>query len=163
MAWPHCERSMACPCKYLFFLHPPNQYFFILRPTSVPTVMTSAPHPLYVLVRGVGVIASIPSRTFTSVVCLVLAPTNVTASSVTTSCAVPMALSLRFLTGAVPSVPFPFFSVGSPIDAPVKFSFPWHVKGDPADPNVAQHILLNLSPHGLMWEHSGPCAIYLWV
>ena len=42
MAWPQCECSMACPHKYLFFPHSPNQYvlsmpiYFHLRCYSRP-------------------------------------------------------------------------------------------------------------------------------
>ena len=123
MAWPHCERLMACPHGYLFLPHTPNQFFFIRQPTSVLTVLTAAPQYLFVLVGGVGVIYITPPRTSTSNVCLVLSTTNVTASSANTSCAASVVLSLQVLTGAVPSVPYPVSSVGSLIAAPVKLSF----------------------------------------
>ena len=132
MAWPHCERSMACPryersmaCPhehFISFTHPPIKPFCLLQPTSIPTVLTASPHSLFVLMgRGGGFFTINPSRASTSDVIPVLYPTNVTASSVTTSCATPVILSLQIMLGNVPLDYFPVSYVGYLISDTIEF------------------------------------------
>ena len=75
MAWPHCERSLACLHKYVFTHHPSNQFFFLHQPTSASNVIP------------------------------VLSPTNVTTSSNTASCAAPVSLSVWDLPPCAPPNP----------------------------------------------------------
>ena len=73
---------------------------------------------------GGGVVTTNPLCTSASNVFPVLSsPTNVTASSDTTSCATPVGLSIRSLPVAVPSITVPVSFVGSPIASPVKLLF----------------------------------------
>ena len=67
MAWPDCGNSISCPHEYSVFPHPPNQFFFLHRPTSASTFSP------------------------------VLSFTNMAAFSNTASCAAPVSLSVWVL------------------------------------------------------------------
>ena len=90
----------------------------------------------------VGVVATTPPHTSASAVVPVLSsPTNVTASPHTTSYAAPVILFVWVLPVSITFVTFPLSSIGSPISASVKLSFPQKVEVDPANTEVADHVL----------------------
>ena len=97
----------------------------------------------------VGVVTTTPPHTSASAVVPVLSsPTNVTASPHTTSYAAPVILFVWVLPVSIPFVPFRLSSIGSPISASVKLSFPRKVKVDPANPEVADHVPPTISLQG---------------
>ena len=85
--------SRIWPLKNIAFYPSPQYIRYLYGPKSIPKVLTVAPHSLSVLVGGVGVITTTPSRTSASIVVPVLSPpTNVAASSDTASYAATVSL-----------------------------------------------------------------------
>ena len=127
----------------------PQLIHTLCRTTSVPAVLNTNPHSLYVLVGGFGDFTTTPLRTSTyAVVPVLYSPTDVVASPDTTSCAAPVRLSVWVLPVSVPYVPVTVSSIEFPIFASVKIPFPQRVEVDPANTDVADHVFCTMSLQG---------------
>ena len=83
-----------------------------------------------------------------AVVTVLYSPTNMVVFTHTKSCAAPVILFVWVLPVSVPSFPVRVSSIGSPISASDKLSFPRKVKVDPANPEVADHVPPTISLQG---------------
>ena len=137
------------PTNISFFPIPPINFLFLRQPTSFLTVLTAAPHPLYVLVGGGGYFH------------FPLTHLRLHCSSRLVSYQRYRLFRYRILRRSHGSVPpisawcrslssFFSFPLRIPDRCPCSISFFLRVKGDPVDPNLAQHIIPTLSPYGRM-------------
>ena len=172
MAWTYCERRygmasriscdrqwhgltvsalMAWTHEYLFPI--PHPLFFLRRPTSFPTVLTSAPNFLPVLVGRVGVWTMTPSYTAVSII-FPVSSTRVSTSSAIKSRAVTVVLSL-WVSWTLFSAPVPVSPVGFLISTTTKLSILWWIHGFPGYLDVTYHLFLIVSLHRRMWARAG--------
>ena len=124
------------------------------QPTSLLVVLTFTPLYMYVLVGGVGVVIWSPSLPSDSDVISVLStPSNLAASTETTSSDVPVSLSIWILTVvSVNTVPIPIFLsyVVSPVAAPLNLLFLDESK-------VTHKFPMNMIIFSHICPHKGAC------